>query len=185
MPAFNRIQWEGKVMDLVLRTGEELEEIYRRHADTVYRVCFSFMKNPADTEDMVQETFLRLLSSGKAFSSREHEKAWLIVTAANACKDALKRWWRRSEDLSSCRCVAEDAPFAIDGVLGAILALPPDYKEAVYLYYYEGLTVAEAAAVMKANVSTVQTWLLRARERLRRELVKKEESVCVRPEIVP
>ena len=153
-------------MDLVLRTGEELEEIYRRHADTVYRVCFSFMKNPADTEDMVQETFLRLLSSGKAFSSREHEKAWLIVTAANACKDALKRWWRRSEDLSSCRCVAEDAPFAIDGVLGAILALPPDYKEAVYLYYYEGYTTPEVAKILHRPQSTVRSRLARARKLL-------------------
>ena len=53
-------------------------------------------------------------------------------------------------------------------------------------YYYEGLSVAETAAAMNAKVSTVQTWLLRARERLRRELTEeREESVYVRPEIVP
>lgn len=66
-----------------LRTDEELVEIYNRHVDTVYRVCFSFMKNAADTEDMVQETFLKLISCGKNFTSEEHEKAWLIVTASN------------------------------------------------------------------------------------------------------
>ena len=44
-----------------LRTDEEIEEIYNRHVDTVYRVCFSFMKNEADTEDIVQETFLQYM----------------------------------------------------------------------------------------------------------------------------
>ena len=47
-----------------LRTDEELVEIYNRHVDTFYRVCFSFMKNAADTEDMVQETFLKLYIKG-------------------------------------------------------------------------------------------------------------------------
>lgn len=152
------------------RTDEELEEIYRRHADTVYRVCFSFMKNPADTEDMVQETFLRLLSSGKAFSSWEHEKAWLIVTAANACKDALKHWWRRGEDLASCQCLAEDVPFEIDGVLSAILALPPDYKEAVYLYYCEGYSTPEIAKMLHRPQSTVRSRLARARKLLEKSV---------------
>ena len=43
----------------LLRTDKELEEIYRRHVDTVYRLCFSFMKNRADTEDLVQDCFLQ------------------------------------------------------------------------------------------------------------------------------
>ena len=68
------------------------------------------------------------------------------------------------------------------------MALEPKYRVAVYLYYYEGLTVAETAAAMRAKVSTVQTWLLRARARLRKELSdeeEREESVYVQPEIVP
>ena len=65
------------------------------------------------------------------------------------------------------------------------MALEAKYRVAVCLYYYEGLSVAETAAVMRANPSTVQTWLLRARARLRKELEEKEESVHVRPEIVP
>ena len=67
-----------------LRTDEEFVEIYNRHVDTVYRVCFSFMKDAADTEDMVQEAFLKLISCKKKFTSKELEKAWLIVTASNA-----------------------------------------------------------------------------------------------------
>ena len=68
-------------------------EVYSRQADTVYRVCYSFMRNKADTEDLVQETFLKLLSTGKTFENERHERAWLIVTASNLCKDSLKKWW--------------------------------------------------------------------------------------------
>ena len=108
-----------------LSTDEELTEIYRRQVDAVYRVCYAFMKNPADTEDLVQETFLKLLTSGRRFDSQDHERAWLIVTASNACKDALKHWWRRREDLEACQ--AQAPPFEVDGVLSAVLALPDRY----------------------------------------------------------
>ena len=77
-------------MPSLLRTEKEIIQIYNRHVDTVYRVCYSFMKNRPETEDMVQETFLRLLSSQKSFENERHEKAWLIVTASNVCKDTLK-----------------------------------------------------------------------------------------------
>ena len=54
-------------MDSSLKMNEEIAEIYERQVDTVYRVCFSFMKNASDAEDMVQETFLKLISCEKQF----------------------------------------------------------------------------------------------------------------------
>jgi RNA polymerase sigma-70 factor (ECF subfamily) len=48
------------------------------------------MKNLTDIEDAVQETFYRLINKKTRFKSAEHEKAWLIRTAANICKDKLK-----------------------------------------------------------------------------------------------
>ena len=83
----------------LLRTDKEIAEIYMRHCKTVYRVCFAFMKDPADTEDAVQDTFFRLIKSGPAFENEEHEKAWLIRTASNICKNMLRHWWRRRENI--------------------------------------------------------------------------------------
>ncbi len=88
-------------MDSSLCMDEEITKIYDRHFHTVYRVCFSFMKNEEDAEDMVQETFLKLISCKKQFESEEHEKAWLIVTASNTCKDELRRWKRRLENITA------------------------------------------------------------------------------------
>ncbi len=157
-------------MPALQRTGKEITEIYNRQVDTVYRICFSFMKTKADTEDMVQETFLRLMSSRILFQSEEHEKAWLIVTASNLCKDSLKSKWRKQESLADYESVLQQPPFEINEVLEAILQLPPDQKTAVYMYYYEGYSTADIASYMGCPHATVRTRLARARNVLKRKL---------------
>lgn len=155
-------------MDASQRTGQELAELYHRHVDTVWRVCYSFMKNRADTEDMVQEAFLRAYYADKPFRSEEHEKAWLIVTASNLCKDALKRAWRRDEPLEDHLELA--APGRDHQVLEAVLAMPERYKTAVYLYYYEGYSLKEIASILGCPQATVRTRLARARKQLKQML---------------
>lgn len=140
-------------------------EVYSRQVDTVYRVCYSFMKNKADTEDMVQETFLKLLSSKKKFDNERHEKAWLIVTASNLCKDNLKKWWRKNENIEDFLDIAAE-PSQEDSILEVILQLPNDYKDAVYMYYYEGYSTVEIAEHLKCPESTVRSRLMRARKQL-------------------
>lgn len=157
-----------------LRTGEEIEEIYNRHIDTVYRVCFSFMKNAADAEDMVQETFLKLIAGNRKFQSENHEKAWLIVTASNTCKNALKHWRRKAENIEDYTMLldsASDSASALeDTMLPAILALPVKYKEVVYLYYYEGYQTPEIAKMLHCSDSTVRNRLARARKYLKKTM---------------
>ena len=157
-------------MPALQRTGKEITEIYDRQVDTVYRICFSFMKNRADTEDMVQETFLRLMGSGVEFLSTEHEKAWLIVTASNLCRDNLKKWWRKTENIEDPGLNLSQLPFEINGVLEAIMELPGDQKTVVYMYYYEGYTTADIAAHLHCPQATVRSRLARARKTLKRKL---------------
>ena len=157
-------------MPTLQRTGKEITEIYNRQVDTVYRICFSFMKNTADAEDMVQETFLRLVRSGIGFVSEEHEKAWLIVTASNLCRDTLKKWWRKTENIDDPALGLQQPPFEIDEVLSAILTLPADQKTAIYMYYYEGYSTAEIAAYLHCPQVTVRSRLSRARKNLKQKL---------------
>lgn len=157
-------------MPTLQRTGKEITEIYHRQVNTVYRICFSFMKNMPDTEDMVQETFLRLLSSGVVFQSEEHEKAWLIVTASNLCKDTLRKWWRKTENIDDPSLGLQAAPLEIDEVLSAILKLPADQKTVVYLYYYEGYSTMDIASFLGCPHATVRSRLSRARKVLKKKL---------------
>lgn len=155
-----------------LRTDEEIEEIYNRHVDTVYRVCFSHMKNKADTEDIVQETFLKLISGNWQFESESHEKAWLIVTACNACKDALKHWRRKVENIDDYYPLLESAaPYEENDMLSAVLALPVKYKEVVYLYYYEGYHTSGIAKMLRCSDTAVRNRLSRARKFLKNKYI--------------
>ena len=152
-------------MPSLLRTDKEIIAIYDRQVNTVYRVCYSYMKNVSETEDMVQETFLRLIASGKTFESERHEKAWLIVTASNLCRDSLKKWWRRNEPLDEQRIAVEQEDHR--EVLEAILQLPMDYKIVVYMFYYEGYSTEEIASYLNVPNGTVRSRLTRARKKLK------------------
>jgi len=143
----------------------EITEIYNRHSDMVYRICFAYMKNSADTEDAVQNTFCNLLKSRVTFESGEHEKAWLIRAAANVCKNTLKHWWRKRENLDDYQNLqAAKNPFDIDETFGEVMKLPDKYKTSVYLYYYEGYDSTEIAKILQKPQSTIRYYLACARK---------------------
>ena len=123
----------------LLRTDKEITQAYETYVDMVYRLCFTILKNQFDTEDAVQNTFVKLMRYPKRFDSPEHEKAWLLVTASNTCKDALRRTSRREEPLEAQTDlpVPPDSDPASRAVLEAVLALPLKYR---MLMDYPGLT---------------------------------------------
>ena len=155
----------------LFRADSEIEEIYRRQVRTVFRVCFTYMKSVADTEDAVSDTFVKMIKTAPAFDNEEHEKAWLIRTAVNVCKDALKHWWRKCEDISDYSDTLEsESPLDVDDVTEAVLGLPEKYKAVVYLYYYEGYTSVEISELLHKPKSTIRNHLHEARNLLRERL---------------
>ena len=151
----------------LIRTDKEIEEIYWRHSRMVYRVCFAYMKNPADTEDAVQDTFIQLIQKGPAFENEAHEKAWLIRTATNICKNTLRHWWRKRENIEDFYDLSCEESLEINDVFQAVMDLPEKYKTVVYLYYYEGYSSVEIAEMLKRPQSTVRNHLHKARGILR------------------
>lgn len=153
-----------------MRTEREITEIYERNVGTVWRVCFAYMKNAADTEDAVQETFFRLISKAPRFENAEHEKAWLIRTASNICKNELKNPRRRHEDIDEHTELQGGEPPQTDEVLRAVMELPDKYKTVIYLYYYEGYDSVKIAEMLGKPRSTVRNHLHEARKLLRERL---------------
>ncbi len=138
------------------RTNEEIAAIYRRNIQTVFRVCaLYFHGNSHDAEDAVQTTFLRLMKDTTRFASAEHEKAWLIVTAGNVCKNILKSGWRRHVDMDDAALQRATAPIVTDELFQSVMALPDQYKTAVYMHYYEGYSVREIANCLGKTEPTV------------------------------
>lgn len=154
----------------LLRTDKEIAAVYERRRHMLYRICFAYMKTPADAEDAVQETFFRFIQAAPRFESAEHEKAWLIRAASNLCKNELKRRGRKAENIEDHFELAGDGGVPTNDVLQAVLDLPDKYKTVIYLYYYEGYSGPEIAEILRKPQSTVRNHLREARGLLRERL---------------
>lgn len=144
-------------------------EIVEAYADMVYRAAYGLVKNQADAEDVAQDVFLSLLRAQPQFESAEHQKAWLLRTTVNKCKDHFKSaWQRRTQGLDETMSI----PFtpAESTVLDAVRSLPLKYRTVVYLYYIEGYSAKEIAALLGVAQNTVLSQMSRARKLLKDKL---------------
>jgi len=155
------------LLNTKLREENEIIEIYERNVDTIYRICYSYLKNTMDAEDMVQNTFIKILDQSVVFESPEHEKAWLIVTAKNLCKNHLKHWWQKRKDIEDEINRIPVNEKAEGDVLESVMKLPEKYRVTLYLYYYEGYDSNEIGKLMDKPPSTIRNYLKRGRDRLK------------------
>ena len=133
----------------------------QRYSDTVYRTAVHNCRCTADAEDVVQDVFEKLLHYNGIFESEEHLKAWLLRVAINRCRDLTR------------------AAHQKDTELDAIRTLPENYRNAIYLHYYEGYTAAEIGRMMAVPTNTVLSWLRRARAQLHTMLKEEIEDEVV------
>lgn len=149
-------------------TNWEFEEKYFLYKDMVYRIAFTYMKNVQESEDILQEAFLKLYKREKGFESEEHEKRWLIKVTTNLCKDKLALFWNKR------RCEFEGLEQLADkeeerNVIQDIVSLPEKYRIAIYLHYVEGYQCKEIAEILGKSESAVKMRLKRGKEMLKSE----------------
>lgn len=152
-----------------LVTDDLVSIAIEKYADMVRRICFLYLRDKADVEDVFQEVFLQYFLHINTFQDEQHQKAWLCRVTFNKCKDLNKSIWRKRvvsiEDL--------EIPFENPEqgeLVTAVLQLPTAYKEIIYLHYYEGWTIPEIAEIMQQNVNTVYTQLRRAKTKLKQKV---------------
>ena len=152
-------------------TEEAFARAVEEYGDTLFRVAYSCLRNRSDAQDVMQETLLKFYMEKKPFQSPQHEKRWLIRVAVNESTKLLRSAWRRrSVPLDERDEAVTFDTLAQQALFEEVMALPPKYRLAVYLYYYESFSVRQIAEALGANPSTVQTWLMRARGLLRESL---------------
>ena len=154
-------------MTVFIKGKDAFSFAFKQYTDTVYRVAVHNTVNFSDAEDVTQEVFIKLLETNKAFRDSEHLKAWLIRVTVNLCRDKMKK--------SSRETLVEDVAYknsdeAETDILRAVKALPENYRNTIYLHYYEGYTAKEIGKILDAKENTVLSWLSRGREALRKEL---------------
>ena len=137
---------------------------------SVYRLCYSYLGSAADAEDATQATFMKLVDKPRTFKDHEHEKAWLLACAANVCKDELKSARRKRAGDMPADVVDPQSHAEPSNVLDAVLALPEQYKDCVYLHYFEGYKTDEIASMTNTPPSTIRNRLSEARKLLKASL---------------
>lgn len=142
---------------------------YYTYKKLLFRIAYAYMENTADTEDILQRAFIKLLDYRKEFPSEEDEKRWLIRVTINLCKDEKRSFWNRNrcyiEELEQKSYSQEERE-----VLQELHNLPDKYKVCIHLHYIEGYSVAEISHILKISESAVKMRLKRGREKLRLEL---------------
>lgn len=149
------------------------------YADMILRISYQYLKQTCDAEDICQTVFLKYISTNLTFDSAAHEKAWIIRTTINACKDHVKSaWFRRTvalEDASAIQAPAVPNSWLLDAMKG----LPETYRVSLYLYYYEEYSAREIAEVMGVRENAVAQYLTRGRRKLRTLITDEERSMAL------
>jgi RNA polymerase sigma-70 factor (ECF subfamily) len=172
----------------------ELVESYRRQLQVH---CYRMLGSLEDSEDLVQETFLRAWRSRRSFEGQSSFRAWLYAIATNACLDALQRRRPRAVSSDSAQPLAEVPwlqPYPddlLEGIasgddepeaelvaretielafIAAIQLLPPKQRAVLISRDVLGWTAAESATLLDLSVAAVNSALQRARATLKQHL---------------
>ena len=154
---------------------QSLDEFFDQYGDMVFRVALQHSQNDADAQDITQEVFIKIWKGHPPFYTSDHEKAWILRIALNACHD---RW----RFIKRAKLVALDESLVAGKqehkyyLLNTVKHLPMKYRTVIYLFYYEEMSVKEIAIFLGKNENTILTWLSRARQRLKKELGEDDEK---------
>lgn len=159
---------------------DAFEGIVRRWQRPIVNLAYRFFRDPAVAEEMAQEAFLKAFRSLKSWRGDAAFSTWLVAVAANVCRSGLRR---RAEpgaapdaplDLPDPR----DAREALEredreaSLRRAVSALPPKYRDALILFYFQEMDVGRAAKALGLAEGTFKSRLYRGRELLRPRLAK-------------
>ena len=142
------------------------EKLVNENENRLYRAALAILGGVQEAEDAVQDAFVKYLE--KAPEDLENQGAWLMRVLVNGCRSRLRSPWRR-------RTVPLFDELPAPGPeereeLEELFSLPERDRAAIHLYYYEGYSTAEIAAITGEKEGSVRSRLSRARGKLRKLL---------------
>jgi RNA polymerase sigma-70 factor (ECF subfamily) len=157
---------------LQLNSEDIFTEKYKKYADMLFKLAMTYFYNRHDAEDILQETFIKLIYKAPGFIDSEHEKRWLIRITINGCKDRLKNYYSKNTvPIEETELSTDDETDNEDKYLyESIKKLPSKIHIVIYLFYYAGYDVNEISKILKIGKSAVKMRLKRGREMLKLEM---------------
>lgn len=159
-------------------TEQLFTDLVSEYQTSLLRMCYLILHDAGLAEDAVQETFVKAYRALPAFRGTSSLRTWLMRIAVNTCRDMQRGSWLKhiSRTVTLDELAEPSESFSEDAlaVNMEIARLPVKLREAVLLYYYQGLGIEEVAEALGIAVSSASERLKRAKEKLRSAL--KEEG---------
>ena len=148
------------------------DRLYQEFATGLLRLCYYYLGNREQAEDVVQDVFVRLITSGTEIKEGS-EKAYLLKAAVNRCKDIWRSAWVRRTVYGSPALELIPDPHDVQDaaekteLLTAVNRLRAEYREVILLYYYQSCTIEQIGQILGVPPGTVSSRLARARQKLK------------------
>jgi RNA polymerase sigma-70 factor, ECF subfamily len=154
----------------------KLNEIMIQYGTDVFRLVYSYVKRKDIAEDITQTVFTKCYINLENYKGNSSMKTWLFKIAVNTCKDYFKSWHYRYSLLQDklTHFTHNDTPEKLVitknenyEITKKIMSLPQKYREIIFLYYFEGISLKEISNLLEANINTIKSRHSRAKEILK------------------
>ena len=164
------------------RDNEDLKELLLRYRESLTLFLFGIVHDLEDAEELMMDSFAVLVSGSSRFSGKSSFKTWLFAVGRNLALKHLRKHKVAYDQFEEI--IVDDQPCRVDSrpetdlikdeqnrlLYAALKSLHPDYRQVLYLIYFEGMSCEEAADVMKKNKKQVYNLSARGRQALKEEL---------------
>lgn len=151
--------------------SNDFERVFKRNNKRLFLIALSFTANQYDAEDILQNSFMKLLKTKTEFENDEHIDKWLTSVTVNESKNLLKSAFRKkSADFEDYITTYSFESEKSEDLFNAVMSLPKKLRTVIHLFYYEDMPIKEIADMLNIKQSAVKTRLCRAREQLKIQL---------------
>lgn len=143
----------------------KIEHLVQKYSSMVLQIAYQYSFNKSEAEDITQEVFIKLYKNIKKIKNNEHIKAWLIRVTINLSIDYNRNYWNKNTTSLDDNYKYFDEE--TKDVFNELKKLTPEYRNIIYLYYYQGYKISEISEILSMNQNTVSSYLNRARKELK------------------
>ena len=147
------------------RRRDAFDMIAERYQQKILRLAFAILGERTSAEDAAQDALLRIWRSLDKFRGESSLSTWIYSIARNAALSARKAV-RESQPIEEPGLAVTAPSHATPDLMGMVEALPEQQRRVVILFYLEGKSYVETAALLDLPMGTVKTYLYRARKEL-------------------
>lgn len=167
----NAVYFDYMVTDIAEGHIDSLSELYNALKKPVFVLALSILQDYYAAEDIMQETFLKVVSHAGEYQQGTNPKAWIFSIARNLCLDAIrkKKNDELTENIPDMNNFEEKAASSID-FLRMIQALKQDEKQIIVMHFYGGLKKVEIAKLMGVPSANIRVTYSRALKKLKNNM---------------